>query len=424
MVTDTLPTSVYSDIFTMHADGTAQARLTLTPQSEYFGPSWSPDGRKIAFALGPGSKPTSLYLMNADGTNLIQLTHLSLTCYLQQWSPDGSKLVFIGQQGKDVNTAAVYGINADGSNARRLTHEDAREYGASWSPDGRHIAFGSLQGGVWHIFLMNADGSEVRRLTSMSGNKPTWSPDGRFIAFTSDVTGHDDLYVMNADGSHVHLLMAYGDHAAWSPDGQHIAFESNRTGNEEIYSMNSDGSGVTNLTRNPGVENQLPAWSPDSREITYMTQRQPFLLHGELMQSLGIASILIQAALLVGAILLLQQRWRLPFGAWTLVLFLNGLLLAVLAGQYVLLSAAFFTGLVADGLCWRLHPTARQPVRYALVAGAVPVVWSGLYFLTLSLTQGISWSLPLWTGTILLAGLVGLLLSSVLGLLQDRGAVL
>ena len=72
-VTDTLPTPVYSDIFTMHADGTAQTRLTLTSQNRYFGPSWSPDGRKIAFALSPGSEPSTLYLMNADGTNPVQL---------------------------------------------------------------------------------------------------------------------------------------------------------------------------------------------------------------------------------------------------------------------------------------------------------------------------------------------------------------
>ncbi len=420
-VTDTTPTPVYSDISTMHADGTAQTRLTLNSSNGYFGPTWSPDGHKIAFALSLGSSPTNLYVMNADGTNPVRLTHISLTCYLQQWSPDGSKLVFIAQQGNDVNTAAVYVINADGSNLRRLTHEDAREYGAVWSPDGKLIAYGSFQDGTWHIYVMHADGSNVRRLTSMSGNKPTWSPDGRSIAFTSDVSGHNDLYMMNADGSHVHLLTAYGDHAAWSPDGQHIAFESNRSGSEEIYSMNRDGSGVTNLTRNPGVENQLPAWSPDSREITYMTQRQAMQLNGAMMQSLGIASIIIQAALLVGVVLLLVQRWRLPFGAFTLMISLNGLLLSVLGNQYVLIPAALLTGLVADVLFWWLHPSVKQPVRYTLLAGSVPVVWSGLYFLTLSLTQGIGWSLPLWTGAILLAGLVGLLLSFLFRLPLDTG---
>ena len=403
--------TVFSDIYTMHADGTAQTRLTFAPQRQYFSPSWSLDGHKIAFALGPGSGPTNLYVMKADGTNPIQLTHLALTCYLPQWSPDGSELVFIAQQGNNVNAAAVYTINADGSNLRRLTHENTWEYGAVWSPDGTQIAFGSRSEGTWHVYVMNADGSNMHVLTSMSGNKPSWSPDGRFIVFTSDVSGHNDLYVMNADGSNVRLLTMYGDHAAWSPDGQHIAFESNRTGNQEIYSMNADGSGITNLTRNPGVDNQLPEWSPDSHEIVYMTQRQVAQPGVSLAQSLGITSIIIQAALLMGFILLLIRRWKLPFGALTLIITLNGLLLSALGDQYMLLPAALLTSLVADLLIWQLHPSVEHPVPYTLFACSVPVIWSALYFLALSLTQRVVWSLPLVTGSIILAGLTGLVLS-------------
>ena len=417
-VTDTRLATVYSDVYTMRADGTAQTRLTRSSQDTNFGPSWSPDGRKIAFAFRSGSAPSNIYVMNADGTDTVPLTHLSLGCYLQQWSPDGRKLVFLAQQGNDVNTAAVYVIDVDGSHLRRLTHEDAREYGAVWSPDGTRIAFGSLRGGSWHVNVMDADGSHVHVLTS--GNKPTWSPDGRRIVFTSDVSGHNDLYVMNADGSQVQLLTGYGDHAAWSPDGQHIAFESDRTGNQEIYLMNPDGSEITNLTRNPGVESQLPAWSPDSGQITYMAQRFPSQLDAVVPQSLGIASILIQAAALVGVILLLIRRWQVPFGTFTLMITLNGLLLSLLAEQYELLPAALFTGLFADVLAFRFTHAGERPVRSALLAASVPVVWSGLYFLTLVLTQGIGWSLPFWTGSILLAGLVGLALSFVLRLPRNN----
>ena len=404
----TTPT-VFSDIYTMRANGTSQTRLTTNPQRLYFGPSWSPDGHKIAFAFGPGDGMTNLYVMNADGTNPIQLTHLTLNCYLQQWSPDGTRLVFIAQTGSDVNTAAIYTLNADGSNLQRLTHENAREYGAVWSPDGKQIAFGSLRGGTWHIYVMNADGSALHLLTSStSGNKPTWSPDGRSIAFTSDDAGHNDIYVMNANGSNAHLLTQYGDHSAWSPDGQHIAFVSNRTGNDEIYIMNADGSGATNLTRNPGVDNLLPGWSPDSREITYMTQRQTAQTDLTTTNALGIASFIIQAALLVGCILWLVRRWRLSFGALTLVITLNGLLLSLLGDQYTLLPALFVAGLVADLLYWWLNPGVEQPVRFALFATCVPLVWSALYFLTIFLTQGIGWSFPLWTGAIVMAGLTGL----------------
>lgn len=419
-VTDAMPTTIYSDLYTMRADGTAQTRLTFNPQSNYFGPSWSPDGRKIAFSLGSGSGSFNLYTMNADGSNPMQLTHLDLTCYLQRWSPDGSKLVFIAQQGSDTTTAAIYTINADGSNLRKLTHEHAQEYGPIWSPDGQHIAFGSQRGGSWHVYLMNADGSNVHLLTAMSGNKPAWSPDGHFIVFTSDVSGHNDLYVMDADGSHARLLASYGDHAAWSPDGSRIAFESNRTGNQEIYVMNADGSGITNLSRNPGVDNILPEWSPDSREITYMTQRQAAQSDASLAQSLTIAAIIMQALLLVAFILLLVGRWSISFGAFTLLITLNGFLLSMLTNQYALLPAALVTGLVADILLWRLAPLREHPLRYVFFAVAVPVVWSGLYFLTLALTQEIAWSLPLWTGAIILAGLAGAGLSCLLSLTRSQ----
>ncbi len=419
-VTETMPAITYSDLYTMRADGTAQTRLTFDPQRNYFGPSWSPDGRRIAFSLGSGSGPFNLYTMNADGSNPVQLTHLALTCYLQRWSPDGSKLVFIAQQGSDTTTAAIYTINADGSNLRRLTHEQAQEYGPIWSPDGQHIAFGSLRGGSWHIYLMNADGSNVHLLIAMSGNKPAWSPDGQHIVFTSDISGHDDLYVMNADGSHAHLLASYGDHAAWSPDGSRIAFESNRTGNQEIYVMNADGSGITNLSRNPGVDDILPEWSPDSREIAYMTQRQAAQSDASLAQSLTIAAIIMQALLLVAFILLLVGRWSIPFGVFTLLITLNGFLLSMLTNQYALLPAALVTGLVADILLWRLAPLREHPLRYVFFAVAVPVVWSGLYFLTLALTQEIAWSPPLWAGAIILAGLAGAGLSCLLSLTRSQ----
>lgn len=178
--------------------------------------------------------------------------------------------------------------------------------------------------------------------------------------------------------------------------------------------MNADGTGITNLTRNPGVDNILPEWSPDSSQITYMTQRQAGQQDASLTQSLGIAGLIFQAALLVGFILLLVRRWKVPFGALTLLITLNGFLLSVLAEHYVLLPTALATGLVADLLLWKLDHSQEHPLRDALLACAVPMAWSGLYCLTLALTQGVAWSLPLWPGAILLTGLAGFGLSLLL----------
>ncbi|NIO48958.1 MAG: DUF5050 domain-containing protein [Candidatus Aminicenantes bacterium] len=110
------------------------------------------------------------------------------------------------------------------------------------------IAFQSNRDGSWEIYVMNADGSEQKRLTNnhTGGVSPSWSPDGKKIAFQSDRDENREIYVMNADGSEQKRLTnnrANDLYPSWSPDGKKIAFFSDRDGNWEIYVMNADGSG-------------------------------------------------------------------------------------------------------------------------------------------------------------------------------------
>ena len=170
----------------------------------------------------------------------------------------------------------IYVMNADGSDITRLTHNSVRDYGPSLSPDGRRIAFQSWRDDNEDIYVMNADGSDVTRLTENEAADygPIWSPDGRRIAFTSDRDGNGEIYVMNADGSGQTRLTdnPAADYApSWSPDGQRIAFGSYRDG-EDIYVMNADGSGQTRLTDGP-MPNGTPSWSPDGRRIAFESWR-------------------------------------------------------------------------------------------------------------------------------------------------------
>ena len=112
------------------------------------------------------------------------------------WSPDGRRIAFGSD--RDGNRE-IYVMNADGSGVTRLTDNDAIDSGPAWSPDGRRIAFSSTRDGRFEVYVMNADGSGVTRLTDNDAFDwhPAWSPDGRHIAFQSNRDGNWEIYVMN-----------------------------------------------------------------------------------------------------------------------------------------------------------------------------------------------------------------------------------
>ena len=171
----------------------------------------------------------------------------------------------------------IYVMNADGSGVTRLTDDTSWDQWPSWSPDGMRIAFHSNRDESWDIYAMNADGSDVTRLTDDTADDlgPSWSPDGRHIAFHSERDGNRDIYVMNADGSGVTRLTDSPEpdwYPSWSPDGQRIVFVSLRDGDFEIYVMNADGSGVTQLTDDTATD-LGPSWSPDGRRIAFVSDR-------------------------------------------------------------------------------------------------------------------------------------------------------
>ncbi len=128
-------------------------------------------------------------------------------------------------------------------------------------------------------------------------------------------------------------------------------------------------------------------------------------------QSWGAAGILLQAGLMMGLILLAVRRWQLPWGALTLMFTINAVLLSFLADQYGLIPVALAAGVVADVLLWWLKPSTTRFNELRLFAFLVPLALYLFYFLDLQLTAGIAWSIHLWLGSCILAGVVGFLLS-------------
>jgi Tol biopolymer transport system component len=150
----------------------------------------------------------------------------------------------------------IYSMDADGSNLSRLTENAGEDTNPAWSPDGSRLAFVSSRDGNPEIYTMNADGTNQTRLTDNAASDltPVWSPDGLTLIFVSNRTGNDDIFRVNGDGTGlINLTNDAGDDfsPSFSPDGQFIAFASNRDGIQfEIYRMDAAGFNLLRLTNN------------------------------------------------------------------------------------------------------------------------------------------------------------------------------
>ena len=258
-----------NQIYLINADGSNVSRLFWSDRG-ISDPVWSPDGEQLAYH-GNGAGIELYSMSRSFGPNLTGSLELD-TAIDPEWSPDGSRIAFAASQDSS-DSLDIYVISADGSNVIKLTDSDARNRVPDWSPDGRRILFTSADAGdlsTADIYVMNADGSGDVRLTS-NGHldfDPVWSPDGQRIAFYSDrEDGDSEIYVMDADGTNVTRITNFLGHGSrdpdWSPDGHWVVFSSRQVesgGGYDIYIVRLDGSSLTRLT-DDGANNLDPSWT-------------------------------------------------------------------------------------------------------------------------------------------------------------------
>jgi TolB protein len=233
----------------------------------------APAAPELAFVRGH-----TIYAIQPDGSGQRAVAR----GFAPAWSPDGSRLAFVREPGRNPD---VYVSDADGRNVKRLTRAPGAEYNPSWSPDGKRIAFASNRSGRFAIYVMRADATGLRRVAPRrDGNgdahSPSWSPDGRSIAFSSShaTPENPEIYVVRPDGSGLKRLTrtrgnveVLGDDGwpRFSPDGRQIVFSSNRTGDGEIWIMRADGSAERRLAGLPRRDDWAPAFSPDGTQIAF-----------------------------------------------------------------------------------------------------------------------------------------------------------
>jgi TolB protein len=313
------------ELYLLNADGSGTPQQLTNNLEEERGPTWSPDGARIAFGCRTGGGLAEICVLNADGTGVVQqLTNNTVPDLTPTWSLDGRQILFHRRVGAappftqqlfviDVPTdtaACEYDVEPCDLPWTQLTAPPGFNHIAHWGqrrvpiepgsgalpasiavgpPSDPGSEAGEALNGVLtfrratlgapasqsEIWMMNADGSHGRRVTcnSLGEVASAWAPDGQTIAFYSDERTPEGLPIQNIylvdvqDGCSPGALLTEGRFPSWSPDGR-LVFDRGRLGVRDIFVRERDGTEV-NLTNDAAARNTRADWSPDGRKIAF-----------------------------------------------------------------------------------------------------------------------------------------------------------
>ena len=264
------------ELYVTSPDGSDTRALSYVddPAVINWSPSISPNGTQIAYVANSreNEQVYDIYVMGIDGSNPQRINDLKMKIYCIEWSPDATKFVLCAEHLGESDLLDIYTINVDGTELLNLTNNPAYDSNPSWSPDGKFIAFHSdrakTNDALSHVYVMKADGSDVRQLTP--GHSASWSPDGKKIAYVGLCDKRwlklGTMCVMNADGSdpqYVPSSLGVDIAPHWSPNGKFLVVTNRpaKANDEkfEIYVIAVDTTERIRLTENNFVDN-LPTW--------------------------------------------------------------------------------------------------------------------------------------------------------------------
>ncbi len=247
--------------------------LTNTSTISEYWPMWVDEGRSIVYETF-ADKRQKYFQIPASGGAAIEISFpTSKDILYPVVSPDGTKVAFIlmpeGQGKYD-----VFVVNMDGTRLVNISDNPAGDFNPKWSPDSTQLTFETDRNGKVEIMLVNADGTQLKQFATDGGYSryADWSPDGKWIAFTSDMDGYADIYRRRVTGTQTERVTtepSFDWLPRWSPDGETILFLSDRGGMKDIYLMNVLGGQIRRLTYSVEEELEPVSWSPDGAEVLY-----------------------------------------------------------------------------------------------------------------------------------------------------------
>jgi uncharacterized repeat protein (TIGR01451 family) len=280
-------TPVPTGLYTIKSDGTDEKPVPNTEQGD--GPKWSPDGSKLAFIVRNFASivpVVELIIVNPDGSGLMKVANdVSSINRRPTWSPNGSQLAYIGGGFDPNSTRSIFIANADGSGSYKLPGSPQFLSSVDWSPDGTKFLYSTDR----ELFVMNADTTGQTQITTSQQTsdgpttdiEPSWSPDGKRILFRRYTNNFEGVYVINADGTNLRKLFNFPvPEPSWSADGLSIVFSQN----SRICTVNTDNTNFKCLT-NANESDIRPDWQslPNPNPTPTPTPAPTFSLSGRIM---------------------------------------------------------------------------------------------------------------------------------------------
>ena len=222
---------------------------------------------------GGGKRSYTLEVADADGANVQVLLRSPFPLLSPSWSPDGRRLAYVSFEN---GRSEVWMHDIYSRKRSIIANFKGKNSAPAWSPDGKSMALSLSLDGNSEIYVMNLKSEKLRRLTKNRGadTEPAWSADGKKIVFLSDRSGRPQLYSMNLSGgraSRVTFKGRYSTSPDISPDGSQITFLNGEDGRYRIAVMDVGRSGMRLLTSNQ--QDESPSFSPNGRMIVYATQK-------------------------------------------------------------------------------------------------------------------------------------------------------